>query len=125
MSQDNDNLMWIVVPTSWGYDDQHYHCSGFDLPTASFTQKEMAEEYAVQTSISDFKKIASEECLSGYLTPYLDVNLEELREAYPFINSDMCIPQRELNSLPDKTILKVMEDIGLEFYKVVGVKIYC
>jgi hypothetical protein len=120
-----DSLLWIVVPTGWSYDDNYYHCTGYELPTSSFTQREVAEEYATQASISDFKKIACEEYLSGYFTPYSNVDIEELRMIHPFFDSNLTISPQDLKSLNDETILKVMEDLDLKFYKVVGVKIFC
>ena len=122
----SDAKMWVVLPVNWEYDDNYYNRQGFDTPNACFTIKEMAEEMAKENNIQDFKAIATEPGFGGYYNFHWvsDESLESLRRRYN-LGEDLFINQEDLDKMSEDVILELMRNIGIIFYKVAELKIYC
>jgi hypothetical protein len=122
----SDAKMWVVLPINWEYDDNYYNRQGFDTPNACFTIKEMADEMAKEKNIQDFKSIATESGFGGYYHIHWgnEESLKLLKERYN-ISEDLCLTQETLGKMSDDAILELMSSIGLIFYKVAELKIYC
>ncbi|NDB87203.1 MAG: hypothetical protein EB127_31650 [Alphaproteobacteria bacterium] len=120
--------MWVVLPINWEYDDNHYNRMGYDKPDSCFTLKEMADEMAKEKNISDFKAIATEPEFGGYYSysSYWgnDQSMESLKKLY-HISEEASLSEETLSRMSEEDILNLMKNLGILFYKVAELKIYC
>lgn len=126
MSEEKDVSMWVVMPIGWNYDDSTYNRQGYDTPRNCFTIREMAMEFAKESSIKQFKDIATENYFGGFIdTWWLGDDVKDRLVSWGIDIDSMRVPSEVLVNLSEDNILEIMEHLELKFYDVAELKIVC